>query len=398
MNFIQCMRWYGPRDPVSLSYLKQAGATGVVSALHHIPVGEVWPVEDIQHRKSAIEEAGLSWEVVESVNVHESIKTGDGQRERYLENYRITLQNLAASGLKTVCYNFMPVLDWTRTDLNYPTATGSETLRYDHLALVAYDVFQLQRPGAVHDYEESSLENAETYWKSLDLRHQQMLERNILAGIPGYEEQFTPEVFLTKLEQYKDIDRDSLKENLRYFIGEVMPVAQKSDINLGIHPDDPPYPLFGLPRIMGCLEDFEFLLSCSPHPQNGITFCTGSLGPRPENDLPGMIRKLGQRIHFVHLRSIKRQEGGSFYEADHLDGDVDMVEVMLALMEEMADRAASSQKIPMRPDHGPRMLDDLQKPMRFPGYSAIGRLKGLAELRGLETALARVRVMKNLQL
>jgi mannonate dehydratase len=390
-NLEQTFRWFGPTDLVSLAAIRQTGATGIVTALHHIPAGEAWTTDEINKRKDVIEKAGLAWSVVESVNIHESIKTASARRDEYIDKYITSIKNLGAAGLKTICYNFMPVLDWTRTNLDFRLESNASALRYYAPAVAAFDLYILEREGAYADFTEVQRQIAKQYLDSLTADEKKYIINTIMAGLPGTDDVFTVDEFCGHLQKYAGTDAAALKTNLAYFLKAIVPYAEQAGIKMCIHPDDPPFPILGLPRVVSTEADLKYIVDACPSPSNGLTFCTGSLGARADNDLPGIVERLGAHIHFLHLRNVRREADGSFYEDDHLTGSTDMYAVMKNVILEQQKRADAGRTdiaIPMRPDHGHKLLDDVNYDT-YPGYSVIGRLKGLAELRGLEMGIKR---------
>jgi mannonate dehydratase len=390
-NLEQTFRWFGPSDAVTLQAIRQTGATGIVNALHHIPSGVVWSPEEIKKRKDIIEAAGLTWSVVESVNIHESIKTATEGRDEAIANYIQTLKNLAAQGIKTVCYNFMPVLDWTRTNLDFRLSNNASALRYEAAAVHAFDLYILERPGAFDEFTPEQQKAAKAYLDGISNEEKELLINTIMAGLPGTDEVFTIPEFKEHLKKYENIDAAALKANLAYFLQAIIPDAEMLGVKMCIHPDDPPFPILGLPRVVSTEADLKFIVDAAPSPSNGLTYCTGSLGARADNDLPGIMNRLGQHVHFLHLRNVRREADGSFYEDNHLEGTTDMYAVMKAVILEQKKRVDAGRDditIPMRPDHGHKILDDYNY-NTYPGYSVTGRMKGLAELRGLELGIKR---------
>ncbi len=386
MNLEQTWRWYGPDDPISLREIRQTGATGIVTALHHIPNGEIWPQSEIEERKDEIEATGLRWSVVESIPVHEDIKRASGDYLEYIRNYKQSIRNLANCGVKVVCYNFMPILDWTRTDLKYPFGDGSTALRFDEVEFCVFDLYILKRKNAAREYEAPLKKRAEFFFNKMSSAEIEYLTDTIIAGLPGSEEGYSLQRFRDHLTTYDKIDDLTLRKNLYHFLEEIIPIAEKTGVKMAIHPDDPPFSLFGLPRVVSTEADAKQLVEAVKSPSNGLTFCTGSYGVRPDNDLSGMVDRLGSHIHFIHLRNVQREEFRTFHEANHLEGSVDMKAVMSALVREQSRRKEVGRvdiNIPMRPDHGHCMLSDFDRRSN-PGYSLIGRMRGLAELRGLE--------------
>jgi mannonate dehydratase len=388
----ECFRWYGVNDPVPLAHIRQAGATGIVSALHQIYDGRVWPLQDILAQKAVIEAAGLRWSVVESIPVHNSIKIAGPERSRHVGDYKQSIRNLAKAGITTICYNFMPVVDWTRTELMHPLPSTGFALRFDAIDFAAYDLFVLKRPHGEDDYAAERILQARARFETMDEARILRIEKNLIAGLPAFERTYDRESFRAALLDYQGVDGETLRANLAWFLTEIVPVAEEAGVRLGIHPDDPPFPLYGLPRVVSTAADARFILDSVDSAANGLTFCSGSYGARADNDLSAMIAEFAPRIHFAHLRNVRREADGSFFEADHLDGSSDMVGLVIALLGEESRRRAEGRAdhvIPMRPDHGHLIADDIGKERINPGYSLIGRLKGLAELRGVIRGVSR---------
>jgi mannonate dehydratase len=392
----QTWRWFGPEDVIKLSHIRQTGATGIVTALHHIPYGVVWSVDEIEQRKALIAadaSLGLRWSVVESLPIHESIKIGEGDLTPLFDNYRQSLRNLAQCGITTVCYNFMPVVDWTRTELAYPLPGGATALRFNAHEFAAFDCFMLERPGAEAEYSLEVLSRAKEWFGTSTEANRRKLLANIMAGLPGAYDRYDIPGLRVMLDRYRTVDADGLRANLARFLREVIPTAEEVGVRMCIHPDDPPRPLMSLPRIVSNADDIAFILEAVDSPANGLTLCSGSLGANPVNDVPAIARRFASRIWFAHLRNVAKESDGSFMEADHLGGDTDMVALVTALLEEQKRRKEAGEphwRIPMRPDHGHELLDDVGKPTH-PGYPAIGRLRGLAELRGVMMAVSALR-------
>ncbi|MEZ5569957.1 MAG: mannonate dehydratase [Halioglobus sp.] len=389
----QTWRWFGPKDPVTLENIVQAGASGIVTSLHDIPTGEAWPLAAVLERKAMIEAAGLTWAVVESIPLHNDLKTGTGNYRQLLENYQASVRNVGAAGVPVVCYNFMPVVDWTRTNLDYALPNASRALRFEMSDFAAYDVHILQRENAAQDYAPAVLARAETRLAAMTDAEKTLLEQNIIAGLPGGEGSYDRDGIRSAIAEFIALGTEGMRANLVTFLQAVVPVAEEAGVRLCIHPDDPPFSLFGLPRVVSTADDARTLLGAVPSPSNGLTLCAGSFGARADNDLIAMVREFGPRIHFVHLRNIRRESDGSFYESEHLDGDNDMVGLIGALLDEEQRRSdeGRTDRIPMRPDHGHAIGDEIGRAGVNPGYSYGGRLKGLAELRGVMHALESLR-------
>ncbi len=390
---LETWRWFDQNDPISLKKVAQAGATGVVSSLNEIATGESWPLENLLARKAMVEDAGLTWSVIESIPVHNDIKTRTGEYRRYIENYKTSLINAGKAGIQVVCYNFMPVVDWTRTNLDYMLENTGSALRFDMVDFVAYDIFVLQRPNAEHDYNKDVIEKARKYHASMSQQQVDMLERNIIAGLPGGEGSYTRDSIKLAIAEFIELGEEGMRQNLISFLSEIIPVAEEAGVRMCVHPDDPPFSLFGLPRVVSTQQDVQKILDAVNSPSNGLTMCAGSFGARADNDLVQMVNTFGPKIYFVHLRNVVRESDGSFYEAEHLDGDNDMVGLVEALLTEEHRRkqAGIDMPIPMRPDHGHLLEDESHQPDVKPGYSYLGRLKGLAELRGVIHAISQIK-------